>query len=549
MHIAGYSAVTRACRDTAARAAHSHALNGKTGATASDAVAARAQTMATQTLVLQGESELRLEVDFDKIVVVTVKEGIAEVLGLELAQGKEYAFAGAKVAIYTWFGARVEVVGEATSCYATGRGETTQHATLNAHSYLETRRDEAARKVSEAIAGASYKACDAGLSIAKGDKAPPTGDASALSGVCADYQKACAPTKDCRGPRVLVCGPTDSGKSTLCATLCAYAARLGREPLFVDLDPGLGDCGAPPGAIAACRVVREHATVQEGCVGGVDDAPLAFWLGRTEPQDHGELYDHVVEQLAKACAERLHADRNLDLSGLIINTSGWVDGDGFQSLLRMCSAFSVDCVLVLAHDRLFADLRAALPRTVAVAKLARSGGVVQRDPAHRRRARNKKVHEYFYGPQSHVRGLSKRGDDAADLEKMWPPLAPSTHELPFRDCKVYQIMAGAVRDDAMLPVGQASLLEALQVVAVPVSAALVHTVLAVCHVDDAEEAPASSTTSPHQHLLDRAAGGFVVVINVDMDAQTITLLAPCSGELPSCHLLMGTLEWMESSFT
>ena len=80
--------------------------------------------MTTQTLVLQGESELRLEVDFDKIVVVTVKEGIAEVLGLELAQGKEYAFAGAKVAIYTWFGARVEVVGETTSCYATGRGET-----------------------------------------------------------------------------------------------------------------------------------------------------------------------------------------------------------------------------------------------------------------------------------------------------------------------------------------------------------------------------------------------------------------------------------------
>ena len=92
-------------------------------------------------------------------------------------------------------------------------------------------------------------------------------------------------------------------------------------------------------------------------------------------------------------------------------------------------------------------------------------------------------------------------------------------------------------------------MEPLQVVAVAVSAALVHTVLAVCHVDDEAEAPASSTTSPHQHLLDRAAGGFVVVINVDMDAQTITLLAPCSGELPSSHLLMGTLEWMESSFT
>ena len=45
------------------------------------------------------------------------------------------------------------------------------------------------------------------------------------------------------------------------------------------------------------------------------------------------------------------------------------------------------------------------------------------------------------------------------------------------------------------------------------------------------------------------AAGFVVVTNVSMDAQTLTLLAPCSGGLPSCHLLMGKLEWMESSYT
>ena len=62
-------------------------------------------------------------------------------------------------------------------------------------------------------------------------------------------------------------------------------------------------------------------------MGGVDDAPLAFWVGSTEPQENSALYDHVVEQLAKACAERLHADRTLDVSGLIINSSGWVDGD------------------------------------------------------------------------------------------------------------------------------------------------------------------------------------------------------------------------------
>lgn len=38
------------------------------------------------------------------------------------------------------------------------------------------------------------------------------------------------------GPRVLVVGPADSGKSSLCAILTAYAVRVGRAPVFVDLD-------------------------------------------------------------------------------------------------------------------------------------------------------------------------------------------------------------------------------------------------------------------------------------------------------------------------
>ena len=98
--------------------------------------------------------------------------------------------------------------------------------------------------VSESIAGASYKACETGLGIAKGETAMPADEStSALSGVCAEYAKACAPTSECRGPRVLVCGPTDSGGRRLRDAMCIWQPRLGREPVSVDLDPGLGDCG------------------------------------------------------------------------------------------------------------------------------------------------------------------------------------------------------------------------------------------------------------------------------------------------------------------
>ena len=41
---------------------------------------------------------------------------------------------------------------------------------------------------------------------------------------------------------MLVVGPTDVGKSTLCRMLSNYAVRLGRSPILADLDVGqVGD--------------------------------------------------------------------------------------------------------------------------------------------------------------------------------------------------------------------------------------------------------------------------------------------------------------------
>ena len=76
-----------------------------------------AMTEAVQTFQLEDQSELRLEIDFDTVVIVVLKDGLAEVLGLELAIGKEYAFAGCNVAVYSWFGAALEVRGAPKSAY------------------------------------------------------------------------------------------------------------------------------------------------------------------------------------------------------------------------------------------------------------------------------------------------------------------------------------------------------------------------------------------------------------------------------------------------
>jgi len=41
------------------------------------------------------------------------------------------------------------------------------------------------------------------------------------------------------------------------------------------------------------------------------------------------------------------------------------------------------------------------------------------------------------------------------------------------------------------------------------------------------------------------AAGFVSIVSVDVENDTLTVLSPCPGMLPSKHLLVGSLKWVE----
>ncbi|CAN0536109.1 unnamed protein product, partial [Laminaria digitata] len=56
----------------------------------------------------------------------------------------------------------------------------------------------------------------------------------------------------------------------------------------------------------------------------------------------------------------------------------WVEGLGLQLLAHAITTLEVDVVLVMKHDRLYADMLATLPRSVAVINLPRSGGATPR---------------------------------------------------------------------------------------------------------------------------------------------------------------------------
>lgn len=62
-------------------------------------------------------------------------------------------------------------------------------------------------------------------------------------------------------------------------------------------------------------------------------------------------------------------------SGVIVNTCGWVDKGGYQLLLHAIQALSIDVLLVMGHDRLYAELKQDMTGNIVVIKLPRSGGV------------------------------------------------------------------------------------------------------------------------------------------------------------------------------
>lgn len=63
------------------------------------------------------------------------------------------------------------------------------------------------------------------------------------------------------------------------------------------------------------------------------------------------------------------------MSGVIINTCGWIKAEGYKHILHAATAFEVDVILVLDQERLYNELVRDMPTFVKVVFLPKSGGV------------------------------------------------------------------------------------------------------------------------------------------------------------------------------
>ncbi|XP_057541003.1 protein CLP1 homolog isoform X1 [Amaranthus tricolor] len=425
-------------------------------------------TSSSRQVKLDRECELRIEVGENSPLRLRLLNGTAEIFGTELPPEIWLNFPPRlKFAIFTWHGATIEMdSGPDTSDYVAD--ETPMISYVNVHAILQARRNKAKSSSSNDV-------------------------------------------ESSQGPRVIVVGPTDSGKSTLSRMLLSWAAKQGWKPTFVDLDIGQGSITIP-GCIAATPIEMPIDPVE-----GIPlEMPLVYFYGHTTPSANVDLYKLVVKELAKTLGRQFTGNCESRAAGMVINTMGWIEGVGYELLLHAIDAFNADVVLVSGQEKLCSMLKDVLKSKpkVDVVKLQKSGGVVSRTPKYRQKSRSYKIREYFYG--------------------MSNELSPHSNVASFSDWTVYRIGGGPQAPRSALPIGAEPAADPTRVVPVNISQDLLHLVLAVSYAKNQEE------------IISSNVAGFVYITDIDVQRRKITYLAPSAGELPGRILLLGTLTWLET---
>jgi polyribonucleotide 5'-hydroxyl-kinase len=140
-------------------------------------------------------------------------------------------------------------------------------------------------------------------------------------------QEARAAGKD--GPRVLILGPEDAGKSSLAKILTAYATKVGRQPIAVNLDPAEGVLSVP-GTLSAAAF-RTMIDVEEGWgnspMSGPSPVPvklpLVYFYPLQNPLEaEGSIYRPIVSKLALSVSGRMAEDEDTRETGVIVDTPG-----------------------------------------------------------------------------------------------------------------------------------------------------------------------------------------------------------------------------------
>jgi polyribonucleotide 5'-hydroxyl-kinase len=387
--------------------------------------------------------------------------GTAELFGTELAASQTYTFSGTKAAIYTWHGCTLEVSAGDTISTIDGLGS----VGLNG---------EGARGYGAGGCQSEYTA----------EETPMVEYANVHFALETMRQEAKAMGKD--GPRVLILGPENAGKTSVAKILTAYATKVGRQPIVVNLDPAEGMLSVP-GTLTA-TAFRTMMNVEEGWGSSPMSGPSAipvklplvyFYPLQNPLEAEGAVYRPIVSRLALSVTGRMAEDEDTRETGIIVDTPGVLSAGKPGSLevinhivtefasmlpsfllsaLAMRLTCTVTTILVIGSERLYSTMMknydhkptssasaAASDERITVVKLSKSGGCVDRDAAFMKAVRESQIRTYFFGnpiPSTASAALSMSASSTTNVT-----LSPHAQQLDFDSLAVYNYTVASSDED------------------------------------------------------------------------------------------------------
>ncbi|EIW67326.1 hypothetical protein M231_02531 [Tremella mesenterica] len=407
------------------------------------------------------------------------------------------------------------------------------------------------------------------------------------------------------GPRVMLVGPTSSGKTTVAKNLVnlALSAGMGWTPCVVGLDPS-SPANLIPGSISlslpshplpthhVAHPFGSSPTSLPSSTLAADVSTVGWWYGHTEPSTKGsDIWKKLVSAMGERWKERCAKDPIAAASGLIMDTPsaftnptlGTKKDDPkarYALVLQAIQTFDIDVIVVIGHEKLTIDLLRLLPSSIKVLRLPKSGGVVDNDDTYRELVHAFQVRCYFYGEPPISKTIQALRGESVPREL---GLTPYSFQIGWETLIVLRVGEEHSAPSSALPLGSSRMLSPTRLTRVDPSGPahtvrLLNTVLAIVAIrpDDRIPKPTSVNKSaptiikspkkeegddgeeeekeeddlddvPYKEEVGwREVLGFVVITNIDSQRRKYTLLSPTPGKLPSTVAIAGSVEWVDS---
>ncbi|KAJ3440766.1 polyribonucleotide 5'-hydroxyl-kinase clp1 [Anaeramoeba flamelloides] len=190
--------------------------------------------------------------------------------------------------------------------------------------------------------------------------------------------------------RILICGPTDTGKSSLSKIIVNLSVQSGYRPLFVDLDLGQSDLSIP-GTLNSIIVDQPILTKIPFGSNNIN----TLYYGNFSVLEGLPHYLMLCKTLSESVEKQFQKDEIYYNSGCVINTMGWVTGKGYSLILDLINIFKVNIVISTGDYGLFRNLDRDLKKNINLHYIPKPFGLRIRSRNDRIIIRSDKYKKYF----------------------------------------------------------------------------------------------------------------------------------------------------------